>query len=264
VLWNVQDGTTRGPPLPAGPNGASRVTFSPDGRTLAAAGSSDELGGGAVRLWDVEHRTPAGAPLTTRFSGAMGSVGFSPDRRWLAGSAGRTVTLWDLSGPAPTGRRLATMPQGQGAFDVTFSADGRLLAVASSQGIVLWDLPGAVQDGEPLIRRDHEPVEVAFAGGDKGRRMLASSDLNGTVVLWDVTSRSPIGDPLPGHSDGNGKGGVAFRPDGRVLAAGGLSISLWDVDPSSWAARACRLVRPLAQAASPEFRPDQVPPDVCP
>jgi WD40 repeat protein len=181
-----------------------------------------------------------------------------------SGSTDGSVTLWDLSGPAPTGRRLATAPQPQGAFDVAFSADGRLLAVASGRGIVVWDVPGGVQAGEPLIRRNHDASEVAFPGSAPERGVLASAGLDGTVVLWDVTSRSPIGDPLPGHTDGNGKGGVAFRPDGRLLASGGQGISLWDVDPSSWAARACRLVRPLAHAASPEFRPDQVPPDVCP
>ena len=45
-------------------------------------------------------------------------------------------------------------------------------------------------------------------------RLLASAGEDGTVQLWDVASREPVGEPLTGH-----KGpvlDVAFAPDGGL------------------------------------------------
>ncbi len=59
--------------------------------------------------------------------------------------------------------------------------------------------------------------------------MLATASTDGTVRLWDVASRRPLGEPLTGHSDGVRS--VAFSPDGAMLATASAdgTVRLWDV-----------------------------------
>jgi WD40 repeat protein len=59
--------------------------------------------------------------------------------------------------------------------------------------------------------------------------ILASGNSNSNIILWDVTSLKPIGQPLTGHKDIVFS--VAFSPDGKILASGSAdgTIILWDV-----------------------------------
>jgi WD40 repeat protein len=65
--------------------------------------------------------------------------------------------------------------------------------------------------------------------------------VNGTVSLWDVARRVPVGRPLPGHTDA--ALGVIFVDNGDTLVTSSWDGSLvfWDLRPSFWQARACEL-----------------------
>ena len=60
-------------------------------------------------------------------------------------------------------------------------------------------------------------------------RTLASAGADGTVRLWDLAMRRPLGRPLTGH-DGR-VWGVAFSPDGTTLASTSEDrfLAVWDV-----------------------------------
>jgi WD40 repeat protein len=143
-LTHVPDGTvlhqltatgltaTGGPPSSV----PTAVAFSPDGNTLATAGSE-----GQVRLWD-PHMGAARDPAWTAEGGRLVSMSFSPDGSVLAtsGSDG-TAALWDVGTGKQVGAPL-TGPTGPtvAAFDPT----GHTLATASRDGtVLLWDVDPA-------------------------------------------------------------------------------------------------------------------------
>lgn len=131
------------------------VTFSPDGRTLAA-GSID----GTVWLWslaDPARATRLGKPLTGSI-GNVNSVAFSPDGRTLAvGGGGDTVGqvwLWNVANPArPTRLGRPLTGPAKSVHSVAFSRDGILAAGSDDARVWLWNLadpghPTAAQGGQ--------------------------------------------------------------------------------------------------------------------
>jgi WD40 repeat protein len=160
------------------------VAFSPGGKTLAS-GSQD----GTVRLWNVAAHRETGGPLTGH-TGQVGSVAFSPDGKTLAsGSQDGTVRLWNVA----TGKQIGSSLGGGGVVNMRQSVSLDLGPVSS----------------------------VAFSRDGK---TLAAASEYGTMQLWDVPTRRPIG-RVAQAAPGNGSprfnlNSVAFSPDGKTLASG--------------------------------------------
>ena len=226
-LWDVATGQPVGSPLIADASGGSvdGVAFSPDGELLAAADSN-----GTVRLWNVATGRPVGSPLIADAGGGSAvAVVFSPDSRLLAVTdSDGTVRLWDMATRRPVGAPLPADTSKVGAVDgVAFSPDGQLLATADSSGdetVRLWDPATGQPVGAPL-------PAYAFGGlafSPDGRLLATATDSvtdadhRGTVRLWDPATGQPVGSPVPVDPTGQNNllYGVAFSPNGKLLAAG--------------------------------------------
>jgi WD40 repeat protein/serine/threonine protein kinase len=257
-LWDVQTGreqlTCRDPQ-----GNLQGVTFSPDGRGLAAVGGF--LGvhpDREVKVWDAQTGREI-LSLRGHVAGLRG-VAFSPDGRRLASTGvDRTIKLWDVA----TGQEVLTL---RGHLDhvlhVAFSADGHQLASASLDNTVrIWDAtpPDRELTPEDLTLRGHSGAvtDVAFHPSD-GRR-LVSAGTDGTVRMWDVVSGKELGTwsepPSPFRVS------AAYSPDGRRLAtvSAGAStrqpVRVWDVATRK---ETCRFpghtAAPLCLAFSPDGR----------
>jgi WD40 repeat protein len=242
-LWNAFDGSVRGVAAIDGATGLNAVAFSPDGKTVAVAGSS------GVRLVSVADLTRRTALAGTR--GSVHAVAFSPDGKTLAAACeDRTVRLWDAS----TGRETGTLTgAAAGLMSVAFSADGRTIAAGDRDGAVrTWDV---ATGRETAVLRGHEGAVrgVAFAG-----ETPVSVGLDKTLRGWDLSAGR---ESFKIAAHGREVMALAATGDGATLATGGYdrNVKVWTVDALRRSAAPAAPTAPSAPAATAPSAPAESP-----
>ena len=191
-LWNLA--THR--PVGAALTGADRqyatvsLAFSPDGRVLAAAGSTSGLTG-VAELFDLATGRQTGHLLTGGNSYVAAAV--SPRGGLLAtGSTDGVVRLSDVTADQQARTSLSIAPDA--AVSLAFSPDGQTLAVGGSDGTVrLFDVATGSQIGSPLALGVPLSASALSAGlpyfwlgfAPDGKTLSAVTPV-GTIVRWDV------------------------------------------------------------------------------
>jgi serine/threonine protein kinase len=152
-------------------------------------------------------------------SGDVFGVAWSPDGSWLAsGSDDQTLRIWE----AASGRLAQTLTgHTDKIFAVAWSPDGKQIATGSfDKTIKIWDAQSG-QEAKTLEGHTGGVRSVAWSS-DSSRLATAAQDL--TIKIWDVHSGR-----VTFNRDGVSAWGVAWRPDGRLLAfAGGDGILICD------------------------------------
>lgn len=212
------------------------VDASPDGKTFITA-SND----GTAKVWDLATGKMLG--LLKGHSGFVTAADFQPDGQRLATSGtDGTVRVWD-----PTSGRELYRVEGHGGgivggvfpgiLNVAYSPDGDLLATAGADRTArIWD----AESGEALrVLEGHTAGLTNVAFSPDGRYLATSQesteDLNVqegdiSVRIWEVETGRELLVFQTGH--GFFVWGLAFSPDGRILATSGqdANIKLWSLD----------------------------------
>lgn len=252
-VWDAQSGreevTCRDPH-----GNLQAVTFSPDGRRIAAVGGLFAVHPDReIKVWDAQSGQEV---LSLRgHVGGLRSVAFSPDGRRLASTGlDQTIKLWD----SVSGQEILTLRgHTDHVFCVAFSPDGHQLASASLDGTArIWDAtpPGSETGPEYLTLRGHTGAVTDVAFNPTDEHTLASAGTDGKVRIWDGSNGQEIGALTESPSDIRLR--LAFSPDGRRLAVAvgdRKEVIVWDI---ANAKEICRFSGHSAFALCVAFSPD--------
>lgn len=222
-LWDPHTGQRLARPV-AGVNG--RISFSPDGATIAAAVAAKgqekayfpDLN---VQVWDRasgqlrwEQPAPAVRSRTT-----TDQLAFSPGGRWLVYTAGENLfRVWDAASGHLNGEVIW---DGQRILSLAASPDGRTIAWNDGNyQLHLFDL--AIQAALPAPATDISVVAFSPAG------QLALCDRS-ELSIWNIEPQPQQILKLAGTQ--YPCDGLAFSPDSRLLVAGnnGADVIVWDL-----------------------------------
>ena len=211
-LWDTATGKPLGAPLlPRG--NLEVVTFSPDGKWMAAATEpsnliatdADDMNSGEFQVWDAATGLPLGRAF--RHTAPVLSIAFSPDgKRLITGGSDGLARVWDLF-PQPVGLK----PIRETGSVVVVSADGSRLLVRGEDGSVrLHETASGKPLGKPvpLSAKDRKLA----LGPDM--RTLVVADTDGKARLWDAVAGEPIGPPLQHLGP---VAGIRFIRDGHTV-----------------------------------------------
>ncbi len=203
-------------------DGIFTMQFSPDSSLLAFSG-----GKGVIQVQDLDNGTTR---LLSDHDGVVWQIAFSSDGVTLASaSEDGTVKLWELR--RDEGNELVHTLQGhQGqVYRVRFGLHDDVLATGGADGVVrLWLRDKGVPLGA-LEGHEDEISSLDFAPKPTlgYQSVLVSASDDGNIRLWNIDSSIQA---LPHNSD---VFDVTFRPDGRLVASGGVNnVRLWRRDGS--------------------------------
>lgn len=217
-VWDVKTGkelhTWKGPS-----SFTCVVRFSPDGKTLAAAGYESGTGNAIYRF-----NLATGKELPRLAGHATGGVRrllFTPDnKRIVSGGFDGFVRVWDVE----SAKEVRSFKTETGTvYGLALSPDGRTVATAGRDGLRVWDVATGREQPHDAMNK-HNCVAVTFSPDGK---MIASGD-NTSVTVWELATGKDVM-TLKGF-----KGEVSYliySADGRTLFTSSYDkmVRMWEV-----------------------------------
>jgi WD40 repeat protein/serine/threonine protein kinase len=216
-----------------------RPRFSPDGQFLAA-------GGQGLVLWELA----TGRELLARPWPGRGAMAFSPDGKQLAYGRGDSTTIVDIA----SGQEVLTLQGHTGhVYSIDFEAGGAGLVTAALDGSIRWwdRFSGQTWAKLPL---DTSRTNAFAVFTPDGARVVSAAG-SGAIQVWGLNPAEWLAVSGKGDQD---QCGLAFSPDGSLLAIAYCDESVWLLDTIS-GQTVISVTTPITPAGviwAPVFSPD--------
>lgn len=190
----------------------STLTFSPDGKTLAAAAVD-----GAIQMWEVESGKSLGvapAPAAFDYLPLLSLVFTSPTQAVALAQIGRATVVWEV----PSGKMLSpTVGHRESITGVAFTADGKEVVTSAYSGEILrWDTAGKSLGGISLTTPGavHNPFVSNRVLIPTGCGLFVRGDRSGSLGVFELPSGvQRFSLPVPFATDPV----VGFSADGKRM-----------------------------------------------
>ncbi len=200
------------------PSGVSRLAVSSDGRWLAAAANSFQLGVGAeVAVWDLTAGDPPRVVILPE--GFAHALAFGPGDLYTVEQPSEreampatVVTRWEAATGRRVGRWAGPHPGGLMSLVAAVGPDGGTLAVGTGSGVVrLYDTRSGAELARPTALTTRV---VGVAYGPAGEVRTVGAD--GAVFTWDAATGRRLGArEAPGVTAAVGPAKTVVSSDGR-------------------------------------------------
>lgn len=192
------------------------LAFSPDGKTLAAAGGVCGKKG-EVKLWNIE---TAQSKVVAGHADCIYAAAWSPDGKTLAtASYDKLIKLWDPE----TGAEIRTLKDHIDAvYSLAFTPDGkRLLSAAADRSVKIWNPATGERlytlseptDGLNTVVLSPDGKLAAAAGLDKSIRIWRLGEKSAELLLAVISHEDAILD-------------LAWSPDGKTIVSSSADKSI--------------------------------------
>lgn len=254
-LWDVmrgeQLGELRGNAASQKASPVVSLAFGADNKRLAVANAN-----GTVQIWDVDRLQPWGDPLVCHSKSVqIENLTFRNDGKRLAVvSDDGTLQIWDVENADK--RKLMVEPLKIFSNALAFSPAAvdvrhplvsagnygmlqfleheheqqtgkRLLPPSDIKSDVKSDVKSDLNSGVKSYHLDNYSSVALSPNGERLAVQMLSSEHAGTIQIWDVKSREPVGAPIESAA-----AAIGFSHDSKRLFAGSDegAFRLWDVE----------------------------------
>jgi WD40 repeat protein/energy-coupling factor transporter ATP-binding protein EcfA2 len=222
--------------------GVKSVSFSSDGKTLAAGGMDN-----TIKLWEPDQDSNCWTqkkilPTTlTGHSGYVNSVRFSKDegeKLLASASSDNTIKLWELKN-----QRLTVLNNDFPTYSVRFSPtalNAPILAAANGDTVKFWEIKDSLKNislkKQTVIDKiqNYEPTIYKVTFSNNGKLFAAaisnSEDQTGSVNIWKLNDEGiPLTPPLISQPVETKFNDINFSPDDQKIATADRAgkVQLW-------------------------------------
>ena len=202
------------------------IDYNKDGAIASA--SVDKL----VKIWDANGKFIKNLTGHTR---VVYDVNWNPinNNTVVSCSEDGTIRLWNVT----TGKQIDSLTNQAKLLRIDFSPDGSKVAfLANNHEVYIWNIKPKKNESRVIYIGKHDirgknKGEASFVKFNGDGTILASSDYDGNILLWNVKTNQNIRT----IKSGNGIQGLAFsRKEDNIIAAALIdgSVKIWNLDSS--------------------------------